>query len=76
MSTAKQKLKFRKWIEDAGGIKVVADSLGVTEHTVRVWVRGEGNPEVKMIIDIIAYSKGTKNELDFDTIYKECTRNK
>ncbi len=59
-----------------GGIKEVAKEMGVTDYAVRDWLRGDSTPEVKTIIKIIALSHGTENELNFDIIYKECTRNK
>lgn len=71
-----KKLKFREFVFEYGGVKEIAKRYSVTEHAVRIWLRGEGTPEVKVIIDIIKESRNGHTKLDFDTIYKECTRNK
>lgn len=64
-------LVFTSWVERYGGVNVLAEKLQVTEHTVRVWLRGEGPPKSETIMDIIKISKG---ELSFQDIFKETTR--
>jgi DNA-binding phage protein len=64
-------LKIRKWVDDSGGIKSVAEKLRVGEHQVRAWLRGEATPRSKTLNQIIRLSKG---QLTFDIIYKETSR--
>lgn len=67
------KLKFAEWVEEFGGVNVLADALNIRPHTVRVWLRGDGAPEADRINTIIMKSKG---KLSFQDIYKETTRSK
>lgn len=72
----KEKLKFRKWVDEFGGIEKVAAQYNVLPHTVRAWLRGENTPTVQIIMGMIVVSRTMKTKLNFDIIYKECTRNK
>lgn len=67
------KLAFNAWVKSFGGARALAPKLGVTDHAVRVWMRGEGSPEAKAINEIIKLSKGL---LTFEQIYKESVRSK
>jgi len=67
------KLPFNMWVEAFGGARFLAAKLGVTDHAVRVWLRGEGSPHAETVADIIRLSKG---ELTFEIIFKESTRSK
>lgn len=65
-------LKFVHWVEQFG-IHELAQKLKVTDHAVRVWLRGENSPTSEKIIEIIRLSKGS---LSFQEIFKETTRSK
>lgn len=67
------RLVFNLWVEGFGGPKALAEKLDVTDHAVRVWLRGDGSPHAEKINDIIRLSKG---DLTFEQIYKESTRSK
>lgn len=67
------KLAFNAWVKSIGGARVLASKLDVTDHAVRVWLRGEGSPHADKINDIIRLSKGV---LTFEQIFKESTRSK
>lgn len=64
-------LKIRTWVDNFGGIPLVASTLGVTEHSVRKWLRGESTPRSKTVKELIRLSKGF---LTFEVIYKETSR--
>lgn len=64
-------LKFRKWVDEFGGIKKVALALDVGEHQVRAWLRGENVPRPLTIEKMIKLSKGS---LTFEIICKETSR--
>jgi len=66
-------LKLKEWVEAFGGIPELAKALKVTDHSVRVWLRGEATPRSKTLKEIIRLSKG---ELNFEVIYKETSRSK
>lgn len=66
-------LVLNTWVEAFGGPKALAEKLDVTDHAVRVWLRGEGSPQAEKINEIIRLSKG---ELSFQQIYRESTRSK
>lgn len=65
-------LHLRNWIDKFGGIPKLAKELEVSEHTVRLWLRGDGCPRAITMTRIILMSKGT---LSFQQIFKESTRN-
>ena len=67
------KLQFNTWVEEFGGARLLAKKLEVTDHAVRVWMRGEGSPHAETIDAIIKLSKGV---LTFEQIFKESTRSK
>lgn len=67
------KLVFNQWVEKFGGARALAPKLNVTDHAVRVWLRGEGSPQAETINEIIRLSKG---ELTFEQIFKESIRSK
>lgn len=64
---------FKNWIDSVGGIPTAAKLLKVTEHTVRVWLRGESTPRSRTLKEIIRLSKGS---LSFEVIYKETSKSK
>jgi DNA-binding phage protein len=64
-------LKVRKWVDSFGGVQKVAEALGVGDHQVRAWLRGEATPRSKTLNEIIRLSKGS---LTFEVIYKETSR--
>jgi len=66
-------LRFRNWVDKYGGIGKLAETLGVGEHAVRIWLRGDGCPRVHLMYEIIELSK---RELTFSQIFKETTRGK
>ena len=51
-------MKFAKWIAKSGGPLTVALRLGVTETTVRYWLRGDTSPTARLMIEIVRLSKG------------------
>lgn len=67
------KLQFNAWVEEFGGARPLAEKLNVTDHAVRVWLRGEGSPHAETIAEIIKLSKGV---LTFEQIFKESVRSK
>lgn len=67
-------LKFQAWVKHFGGKRKLAIELEVSDWTVYNWCRGGGHPEVSNIIRLIKLSQGSPFELNFDIIYKECTR--
>lgn len=66
-------LHFRNWVEEFGGIPKLAKELGITEHGVRIWTRGDGSPRAEPLLRILVLSKG---KLSYQQIIKETTRNK
>lgn len=60
---------FHRWVSAHGGAEKLAKELGVTAHAVRWWLRRQGWPNVKVMIEIVRLSKG---KLSFNDIIAAC----
>jgi hypothetical protein len=50
--------KFRKWIDDEGGPKVVASNLRLNYRTVYFWLEGINSPTARLMVDLVKAGKG------------------
>lgn len=60
--------RFFQWIEDQGGVNVLAEKLGVAHSTVSSWVNKKTTPKAIVMQKIVKMAKGV---VTYDDIINE-----
>jgi DNA-binding phage protein len=51
-------MKLQTWIEENGGVVVIAQKLNVKQRTIYYWIHRKVHPRVEMILKIVKLSRG------------------
>lgn len=65
--------RFRAWVYRNGGPIGVGKLLGVTDHAVRTWLRGESSPRTLILREIVRLSRGQVVYSDVLELYENAS---